>query len=55
MGQPTKGDLEAEVEELRTSLDQAHSILTRALGYDELYDDDSDAGEAGEAGEDEDE
>ena len=35
MGQPTKSDLQAEVEELRTSLDQAHRILTRALGYDE--------------------
>lgn len=35
MGQPTKSELQAEVEELRTSLDQAHGILTRALGYDE--------------------
>ena len=52
MGQPTKSDLEAEVEELRTSLDQAHSILTRALGYDEPEGDDS---EADEADEDEDE
>lgn len=48
MGQPTKGDLEAEVEELRASLDQAHSILTRALGYDELEDENSGADEADE-------
>lgn len=52
MGQPTRDELQAEVEELRTSLDQAHSILTHALGYDELNDDDS---EADEAEEDEDE
>lgn len=39
MAKQTKSELEAEVEELRASLDQAHGILTRALGYDELEED----------------
>lgn len=54
----TKSDLEAEVETLRVKLEDAHSIISEALGYGSVDNDaeeDEDDEEEGDFDEDDDE
>jgi len=41
MSRTTKADLEAQVEGLTEKLETAHSIISEALGYDDLEEEDS--------------
>lgn len=49
----TKSDLEDEVETLRAKLEDAHSIISEALGYGDVDSDDEDAEEDDEFSDDE--
>ena len=45
MARWTKKELENEVETLRTTIEEAQAVLSEALGYDEVNDDEADDGE----------